>query len=274
MAGSTGATLIRIDEQPPGYFARDGAPEYSLTVVRGGSGRSHVDQGGEKYSTHYAPGTLALAPAGVPFAVENSAPMDASVLLLPTATIDCVFREQLRGRSLQLSGLTKGAFQDPLLGRLEERLWREASGSTAEGALYVDHLIHTLIFTLYRTSGGWMPAAEERARGGLAPWQVRRVTQYIEDRLAGDVSLEDLSRLLDLSTFHLCRAFKQSTGLPPHRWRHRRRIERARELLEDTDLAVTEVAAQVGYDDPSQLAAAFRKALGVSPSQYRRERRS
>jgi AraC family transcriptional regulator len=111
-------------------------------------------------------------------------------------------------------------------------------------------------------------------KGGLAPWQVKRLTEYIEERLGDDVSLEELSRLVDLSSFHLCRAFKQSTGLPPHRWRMQRRLERARELLEGTKMPVMEVAAIVGFDDPSGFAAAFRKALGVSPSQYRRERRS
>jgi AraC-like DNA-binding protein len=88
----------------------------------------------------------------------------------------------------------------------------------------------------------------------------------MEEHLAEDFRLEDLSRLLDLSTFHLCRAFKQSTGLPPHRWRLARRIERAREMLEGTNRSVTDIAAAVGYDDPSQLAAVFRKALGVTPT--------
>jgi AraC-like DNA-binding protein len=112
------------------------------------------------------------------------------------------------------------------------------------------------------------------AKGGLAPWQVKRATEYMEQHLAEDFSLEDLSRLLDLSTFHLCRAFKQSTGSPPHRWRLARRIERAREMLEATDLSVTDIAAAVGYDDPSQLSVVFRKAVGVTPTAYRRELRS
>lgn len=109
--------------------------------------------------------------------------------------------------------------------------------------------------------------------GGLAPWQVKRATTYMEERIADDVSLSDLSRLLGLSTFHLCRAFKKATGMPPHRWRHRLRMDRARDLLEHSELPITEIAAAVGYDDPSQLAAAFRKAEGVSPSVYRRQRK-
>ena len=71
---------------------------------------------------------------------------------------------------------------------------------------------------------------------------------------------------------HLCRAFRESTGLPPYRRRMQRRIEQARKMLEGTDLPVTEIAASVGYDDPSELSSAFRKLLGVTPSQYRQER--
>ena len=97
---------------------------------------------------------------------------------------------------------------------------------------------------------------------------------HLQDHLADDVSLAELAALVGLSSYHLCRAFKASTGLPPHRWRLARRIERARELLEHSEISITDVAAAVGYEDPSQLAAVFRKTLGMSPTRYRRERRS
>lgn len=109
--------------------------------------------------------------------------------------------------------------------------------------------------------------------GGLAPWQLRRLSDYMQEHLANDVSLSQLAQLADLSPSHLCRAFKQSTGLPPHRWQLLRRIDKARDLLACTQLSVTEVAAAVGYDDAGQFATAFRKSVGLTPSQYRTERR-
>ncbi|MFN3945244.1 MAG: helix-turn-helix domain-containing protein [Allosphingosinicella sp.] len=163
-------------------------------------------------------------------------------------------------------------FEDPLIRASTTRLWDEAANGSPEEALFGDSAIETIILALLSISGERIDGG--RARGGLAPRQVRHVMRYLDERLAEDVTLSDLATLTGLSTFHLCRTVKKSTGLPPHRWRHQRRIERARELQEDTNLPITEMAAAVGYDDPSQLAAAFRKALGVSPSKYRRERLS
>jgi AraC family transcriptional regulator len=98
------------------------------------------------------------------------------------------------------------------------------------------------------------------------------VQGLIEARLAEEVSLAELAALVGLSPWHLCRAFRQSTGMPPHRWQVARRVERAKQMLETTALPVTAIAAAVGYDDPGQLSVAFRKAVGVTPSRWRRER--
>jgi AraC family transcriptional regulator len=133
----------------------------------------------------------------------------------------------------------------------------------ARFTLILEHLI-----TQYHSSN-----QTPKKVGGLAPYQLRLVQNFLEERIDRDVSLAQLAQIADLSTFHLCRAFKQSTGLPPHRWRMARRIERARDMLETTDLTVMEVAAAVGFDNPSGFASAFRKALGVTPSDYRRQRR-
>jgi len=161
--------------------------------------------------------------------------------------------------------------RDAELSRTLDVLWRETHGVEGHSALLIDGLLLQLVGYLLRLRGS--AQGRRRSSGGLSPRHLRQVTQLLEERLAQDVRLEELADLTGLSTFHLCRAFKRSTGLPPHRWRLARRIERARDILENTDLPVTEVAAAVGYDDPSQLASTFRKALGISPSQYRRERR-
>jgi AraC-like DNA-binding protein len=166
---------------------------------------------------------------------------------------------------------------DPVITGLGQAALSEMRDQQTLSRLRIDALGQDLAIHLLRRWSnlvGTPRVAREAARGGLAPWQVKRATDYMEEHLADDFRLEDLSRLLDLSTFHLCRAFKQSTGLPPHRWRLARRIERARELLEGTNRSVTDIAAAVGYDDPSQLAAVFRKALGVTPTGYRRQRQS
>jgi AraC-like DNA-binding protein len=111
-------------------------------------------------------------------------------------------------------------------------------------------------------------------RGGLAPWQVRRTTEYMQSNLGRNIALRELAELVGLSPFHFARAFKQSVGDPPHRYLARRRIERACELLAGSDLSVIEIAAQLGYEAPGALSRMFRREIGLSPSDYRRRARS
>jgi AraC family transcriptional regulator len=116
-------------------------------------------------------------------------------------------------------------------------------------------------------------AADRKDRSGLAPWQLKRVMARIKDDLSHDLSRRDLADLVGLSPFHLCRAFVCSTGLPPHKWRLRRRIERAERQLELTDRPVTDIALDLGFATSQHFAAAFKRATSVSPSTYRASRR-
>jgi AraC family transcriptional regulator len=112
-----------------------------------------------------------------------------------------------------------------------------------------------------------------QARGGLAPHRLRRVLDYVEDRLGEDLPLRQLSALAGQSPSHFSRAFKQSMGVPPHRHLRERRLARARELLEGTQLPVLQVALEVGFASQSHFTTAFRRAVGCTPWRYRRRGR-
>ncbi len=114
------------------------------------------------------------------------------------------------------------------------------------------------------------PRVEPPVKGGLAAWQQRAVTAYIEEHLAEPILLATLARLVGLSPCYFCRAFRQSLGLPPHRYHSRRRIERAKALLAEPSPSVTEVGLTVGYRDTSSFSAVFHRTTGVSPRAYRR----
>jgi len=111
---------------------------------------------------------------------------------------------------------------------------------------------------------------EPSARGGLAAWQERGVSAYIEEHIAEQIPLSTLAQLVRLSPYHFCRAFKQSFGIPPHRYHNARRIEYARTLLAQPSSSVTEIALKVGFSETSSFTASFRKATGSTPTAYRR----
>jgi AraC family transcriptional regulator len=110
----------------------------------------------------------------------------------------------------------------------------------------------------------------DHAKGGLATWQQRAVTAYIEEHVAEPISLATLARLVRLSPYYFCRAFKRSLGLPPHRYHSNRRIEHAKRLLAEPSSSVTDIGRIVGYGETSSFTTAFHKATGRTPTAYRR----
>jgi AraC family transcriptional regulator len=111
---------------------------------------------------------------------------------------------------------------------------------------------------------------KQAVRGGLAAWQQRIVTAYIEEHLSESVRLAQLAGLVSLSSYHFCRAFRQSFGLPPHRYHTSRRIERAKALLSKPVFSVTDIGLTLGFSETSSFTAAFRKATGLTPTAYHR----
>jgi AraC family transcriptional regulator len=109
-------------------------------------------------------------------------------------------------------------------------------------------------------------------RGGLPAWQQKRVMEFIEAHLAEEISLAALAELTNLSLFHFARAFKQSFGVPPHRYHMARRMDRARSLLQKPALSVTQIGIQIGFRETSSFSRAFRRLTGFTPTEYRRHR--
>ena len=160
-----------------------------------------------------------------------------------------------------------------------ERLGREMLAEMRDdqplSRLRIDALGEDLVVQLLRRHSnlaGTRALVREQARGGLAPWQVRKVTDRMLALLDDNVSLSELAVLVDLSPSYFCTAFRQSTGLPPHRWLQERRIERAKELLNNPRLSLTEIALEVGYSGQGAFGSAFRKVTGSTPTAWRRER--
>jgi len=108
-----------------------------------------------------------------------------------------------------------------------------------------------------------------RIRGGLPPRALRRVREYIETHLEETISIQALADIAGLSMFHFARAFKQSEGVTPHEYLVHCRVQRAKDLLTDSKLALSEIALASRFSDQSHLARRFREHVGVTPSSYR-----
>jgi AraC-like DNA-binding protein len=157
---------------------------------------------------------------------------------------------------------------DPILWQSAARLAAEAANPAPGSRLLGDGLVATLAVDLVRATG-----REEPRRGGLAPWQLRRVTDHMRAHLGEDLTIAALAGLVGLSPFHFARSFKVSTGVSPGRYQAMLRLERAKEAMAASDGSLEEIAREVGFETGQGLTRLFRRELGVSPRTWRREAR-
>jgi len=106
--------------------------------------------------------------------------------------------------------------------------------------------------------------------GALSAERLRRLCDFIEDRLGDDLNLEDLANAACLSPFHLSRCFRQATGLTLHAYVMMRRVERAKTLLAGRQLTLAEIAYRCGFASQAHFTAAFKKRTGRTPGHHRR----
>lgn len=116
---------------------------------------------------------------------------------------------------------------------------------------------------------GHLPASAD-PKLGLTPTALRRVREYIDAHLEGDLSLKTLAQIAGLSISHFARAFKKTEGMTPHAYVLERRLAHARKLLLETKLSLSEIAFAVGFADQSHFARRFRRQIGVAPNEFRR----
>ena len=140
-------------------------------------------------------------------------------------------------------------------------------------ALFADHVVTAAAIHLAETYGCLKPGAAQ-FRGGLAQWQERRARDMLTEGLHADIPLRTIAAACGLSTGHFIKAFRQTTGLPPHRWQLKQRAERSRDMLLHTREPLDVIALACGFADQSHLSRVFSKAFGVPPGTWRRMHRS
>lgn len=160
---------------------------------------------------------------------------------------------------------------DPVMARLGAGLLPHLAEAVGN-RLLVDHLL-LLMQAHVAVAYGVGRAPPKVLTGGLAPWQERRAKEMMETSLARVPSLSELAREVSLSTSHFTRSFKRSTGLSPHTWLARRRVEAAKTMLLGGALSIGSIAAALGYAEQASFTKAFRRHVGLSPSAWARRER-
>jgi AraC family transcriptional regulator len=134
--------------------------------------------------------------------------------------------------------------------------------------LYIESLTNVLAVHLLRQYAATTPQVTVY-EGGLPQRQLSQVLDYMNDHLDHDIKLADLAALLNISQFHFSHMFKQAIGTSPYQYLLQQRIERAKQLLKQSDQPIMEIAFQCGFNNHSHLSQQFRRFTGMTPKAYR-----
>lgn len=181
--------------------------------------------------------------------------------------------EQARARRVgQLDYQFGTGFQDGIVHHIGLSLLQALRIPSEANQLFVDHMMLALTAHVAQAYGGLH--VNKPRRGGLAPWQTRRACEKLEANLAGTLSLQQIAAEFDLSVSYFSRAFRVSTGLPPHKWLLRQRVKTAQQLMAVRELPLSEIAISAGFADQSHFTRVFSSIVGISPGAWRREKYS
>ena len=257
-----GPSLLKVRDRPAGHYVEPDIGEVTLQIcTRSAGGYARLDLNAGRFPVPQRRGSFVVAPAGAPCVYDIVSSIDLTVLPFDAAMV-----VDVTNGSSSFERLHAVASDDTIILTLVQTLW---DASPDGDRLLADHLRMSI---LARLAAGVEPSPKPPA-AGLSRHIVRQIVDLLSADLSVPVPLNTMAGTAALSPFHFSRAFKAATGVPPHRYVVQLRIEKARERLEKTNLPIIEIAAQVGYDDPSYFARLFRREVGVTPAAYRRERR-
>jgi AraC family transcriptional regulator len=202
--------------------------------------------------------------------VDLRDPFDVMHFYLPRAALNAVAAE-VGGATVDALALEPGqCIEDATARHLLLSLYPALERPAEANALFVDHVAAALCSHVAQLYGG-VKGLGKLPLGGLAPWQEKRAKELLQSDLSGELSLSRLALECGLSVRHFTRAFRQSVGIPPHRYLLKRRIEHARELLHNPALSLLDIALACGFSDQSHFTRVFRASMHVSPGAWRRQ---
>ncbi|MBD2104675.1 helix-turn-helix domain-containing protein [Leptolyngbya sp. FACHB-261] len=209
-------------------------------------------------------GDIAIIPAGISHRCNWNTSAQFAVLAIEPALLQQVGQDLVDPDRIELIPRFMNE-QDALIQGVFSTLQEELESSQIGGYLLIDSLKTTLAIHLLRKYCATQPKLSSYA-DGLPKSKLRQLTEYIDDHLQ-DVKLIDLAAIAQMSPYHFLRLFKQSIGLTPHQYILQRRIEKAKHLLQYSELSIADIATHVGFCDQSHLTRYFKRIVGVTPRQ-------
>jgi len=246
-------------------------PVHSIGIHLASPAQMIQKRDGQQIKRLFTPNDIVIVPAGMENYCSHDAPIKGLYIdIMPETLAQTAQEVDLNPDVLSLQ-TTFGAM-DPLLAQLGQLLLQEHTASQIGSDLYQQALQQQLTLHLLRQyTTRPLTLADANITANDARQRISPALDLIHAHLADNLSLDTLATATHLTTYHFTRVFKQATGLSPHQYVLRERIEHAKVLLSTTSLSITEIAVEVGFNDQSHLHRHFKRTVGLTPRQYRKQ---
>ncbi len=259
--------LLEHHRQPPLEVSEHCFAQHVISIHVGSPIQLERQVNGKFVRSCFSCGDIIVSPPNLYHSAYWEEEAEFLILSIEPAIIAHAAYDLLNPDRLEIMPLLKA--RDPLIQHMGLALKAELEATGEASRLYAESLFNALCVHLiqrYSTSKQQVPTYS----GGLPRHKLRRAIAYINEHLEKNLTITEIAETVGMSPYHFARAFKQSTGIPPHRYLVERRIEQAKILLNQTDLSVAQIATRVGFATPSHFTTVFRKHLKTTPNAYRR----
>lgn len=248
---------------PPGVVYSPAPRNPTVAIHVGRSLLVDCERGGMRHRGLAVHGYSDIIPAGVPSRWEMKE-TDTVLLLSVSQRLLKAVAEESGFDSHHIEILNRFQVRDTKIEHIGWALKAELESGYPNGRLYIESLAQALAVHLLNR---YSEQSREISflQGGLPGHRLKDVLSYIEDNLSQDLSLKSLAGEAGLSVSHFKTAFRTSVGQPVHQYVIQRRVERARSLLAEGELPISQVALETGFAHQSHLAYHMRRLLGVTP---------
>jgi AraC family transcriptional regulator len=223
--------------------------------------------GKQEYTGYFPKGTGFISPANANhFSAWQSTDTGISFIFDP------IYVSQIAEQDLGLNHaelLCTPFVQDAQITTIASLFQQEIEMGGMGGQLYAESLCNILIIHLLRHYCIFSPTL--KIQSSLSSFRLNQVISYVESHLGHNISLSCLAQVAQMSKYHFSRSFKQSTGISPHQYVLRCRIERAKQLLKKSSISILEVALECGFAHPGHLSRHFKQIVGVTPGRFRQQ---
>ena len=264
--GWHGIAMESFNDVPACSIPEHEHPIHMLNLQRSGQTRCEWTTDGRTRRAEHGPGNLYILPAGTRDRFTRSAPTSHLALVMAPYFLARALEETAHLGDVEL--LPNWNLRDPHVASLMLALHADLEDSSPAGPLYGESLGVAIAHYLIRRYSVRAPRQLEY-KGGMPTVRLNRVLDFMRENCAKEMRLSELGQLAGMSPHYFCELFKKSTGLSPHQYSLRCRIDRAKGFLPSPQFTIGQIAKATGFADQSHFTKVFRRIVGVTPTQFR-----